>query len=407
MDRFAHRKATRRLQFVDSTGAPLQNARLHATLTQHKFLFGAGVFDALEVVDDTLPEDRREAARSLLASWLALFRFGTLPFYWGRYEPQEGHTDAARMEKAVDWLLAQGVTLKGHPLCWHTNTVHWLLEKPLEEALALQLARITRDVGAFRGRIDMWDVINEVVIMPIFDKEDNAITRICRKLGRVEMVRQVFGAARAANPGATLLLNDFNVSPDYLRLWEDCLAAGIDIDALGIQSHQHQGFWGLEKLDTVLTRFESVGKPIHFTENTLLSGHLMPAHHEDLNDYRIPEWPTTPEGEDRQARELLEMVDFLFARPSVEAFTVWCMIDGRWLGAPAGLLRKDGSKKPAYDALAQRLGRDWHTDTDLVTDDHGRAELAGYKGDYALTLGARQGCLALDAGEDIITVTMA
>ncbi len=57
----------------------------------------------------------------------------------------------------------------------------------------------------------MWDVINEVVIMPIFDKYDNGITRICREIGRIPMVRMVFDAAREAGPHATLLLNDFDM----------------------------------------------------------------------------------------------------------------------------------------------------------------------------------------------------
>ncbi len=33
---------------------------------------------------------------------------------------------------------------------------------------------------------------------------------------------------------------------------------------------------------------------MHFTETTLVSGHEMPGHIEDLNDYQIPDWPSTP-----------------------------------------------------------------------------------------------------------------
>ena len=42
----------------------------------------------------------------------------------------------------------------------------------------------------------MWDVINEVVIMPEFDKYDNAVTRICKEYGRLNLVKEVF-----AKPG--------------------------------------------------------------------------------------------------------------------------------------------------------------------------------------------------------------
>src|SRR5690606_17780328 len=147
-----------------------------------------------------------------------------------------------------------------------------------------QVDRIKRDMSEFAGLIDMWDVINEVVIMPVFDKYDNGITRLCREIGRIPMVRIVFDAARHANPHATLLLNDFDMSSAYECLIEGVLEAGIRIDALGLQSHMHQGYWGEEKPLDVLDRFSRYGLPIHFTETTLVSGHLMPPEIVDLND---------------------------------------------------------------------------------------------------------------------------
>ena len=51
---------------------------------------------------------------------------------------------------------------------------------------------------------------------------------------------------------------------------------------------------GLEKLGVILKRFEKFGLPLHFTENTLVSGHIMPPDIVDLNDYQIPEWHTAP-----------------------------------------------------------------------------------------------------------------
>ena len=62
------------------------------------------------------------------------------------------------------------------------------------------------------------------------------------------------------------------MSADYEHLIEDCLDAGIRIDALGLQSHMHQGYWGVEKTLGILERFARFGLPIHFTETTLVSG---------------------------------------------------------------------------------------------------------------------------------------
>ena len=158
---------------------------------------------------------------------------------------------------------------------------------------------------------------------------------------------------------------------------------------------------GADRLGEVLRRFEGFGLPLHFTENTLVSGHLMPGHIVDLNDYQAPEWPTTPEGEARQAREWEEMLRLLFDHPSVEAVTGWDFTDGCWLGAPSGLLTADNRPKPAYRALERLIHEEWHTECDVTTDENGCARVCGYKGAYTLSDGTREASLRLekDGGE--------
>ena len=242
----------------------------------------------------------------------------------------------------------------------------------------------------------MWDVINEAVIMPIFNKYDNGITRICKQMGRIPLIRQVFAAAREANPHATLLINDFNTSIAYEILIEGCLEAGIPIDVIGIQSHQHQGYWGIEKTQEVLNRFSHFGLPIHFTENTIISGKLMPPEIVDLNDHQVKEWPTTPEGEERQAREIIQLYETLFADPLVESITSWSAVDGKWLKAPAGLLREDNSSKPSYDELLRLIKSEWWTNTTVVTDQYGQAEVTGVRGDYQALYNGQKAEFKLD-----------
>ena len=298
---------------------------------------------------------------------------------------------------AAQWFADRGCEVKGHPLCWHTVTADWLMALSDDEIVEAQLARIRREVTEFAGVIDAWDVVNEVVIMPIFAKYDNGISRMSRALGRVGMVRATFDAARAANPDATLLLNDFDVSAEYERLVEDCLEAGIRIDALGIQSHMHQGYWGEARTQDVLERFDRFGLPIHFTENTLVSGRLMPPKFVDLNDYQVDDWPSTPEGEARQADEIVRHYRTLLAHPGVAAITWWGFPDGGWLNAPTGLIRVDGSSKPAYAALQRLVKGDWWLPpTTMVTDDVGTLRFSGFLGDYGLSSGADEATFRLE-----------
>ena len=400
---YEHRKARAVLRVLDGQGRPVANAHLHLDQKSHDFLFGCGAFDAIpytnEKKGDPFLGDRME-------KWLRLFNYGTLPFYWGRYEPEEGKPAFENRMNAARFLTGRGVRLKGHPLCWHTVCADWLMQYDDKTILDKQLERIHRDVTAFAGVIDIWDVINEVVIMPEFDRYDNAVTRICKRYGRVPLVKEVFEAAKAANPKALLLINDFNLSDRYAELIRDCLDAGVPIGAIGLQTHQHQGYMGVEKLEEVLRRFEGFGLPLHFTENTLVSGHLMPGHIVDLNDYQVPEWPTTPEGESRQAREWTEMLGLLFEHPQVEAVTAWDFTDGCWLGAPSGLLAADNREKPAYRALEGLIRGDWRSEGDIVTDENGCARVEGFKGMYTLTDGTRVTDFHLCADTQGIEVVM-
>ena len=403
-DSFRHRKATAQVRVLKADGSPAAGQQVQIDQVSHQFLFGCGAFDAVAMMK-TQDEKRHAFLRERMEKWLGLFNYGTLPFYWGRYEPAEGQTAFVETMAAAKWLRETGVQVKGHPLCWHTACAPWLMQYSNEEILRRQLARIHRDVTAYKGVIDMWDVINEVVIMPVFDKYDNAITRICKEKGRITLVKEVFAAAKESNPDTVLLINDFNTSVSYEILLEGLLEAGVPISAIGIQSHQHQGYWGLEKLNDVLGRFSRFGLPIHFTENTLISGEIMPAHIVDLNDWQVDSWPSTPEGEERQARQIAEMYSTLFAHPLVEAITTWDFNDGCWLKAPSGFVREDNSEKPSYHALQKLIHQDWETHETLMTDSEGQLSFTGFKGDYTLTLNGQKRTLTLDQDRtDTLTI---
>jgi GH35 family endo-1,4-beta-xylanase len=363
-------------------GRPLPDTVVTVEQRRHAFPFGNIGFDLVGITDS---DDLHRRAGPLLN----LFNAVTLPFYWGRYEPRPGATDARRLAATAGWLIERGVVVKGHPLVWHTVQPPWLLELSLDEVELLQRKRIRDIVGEFAGLIDVWDAINEAVIMPVFDNGDNAITRLALARGRIHMVRMAFAEARAANPAATLVLNDFDLSSAYECLIEGVLEAGVPVDAIGLQTHMHQGYLGEEYLGRVLDRFARYGLPLHLTETTLVSGHLMPADIVDLNDYQIPDWPTTPEGEARQADEIVRHYRCLVGHPAVASITYWGLRDeGAWLGAPAGLIRADGTPKPAYTALCALIKDEWWLrPTELRTDADGRVSVRGFFGDYTVSCG--------------------
>ncbi|MGP4978152.1 endo-1,4-beta-xylanase [Brachybacterium tyrofermentans] len=393
----AHRRTASSIRITDPTGRPLPGSRVRVRQTAHAFGFGNIAFDLVEWKGGApSAEDHRvieffggtlvPEPQALADDWLELFNLAILPFYWRGFEPQQGRRDTDRLLRTAQWLQEQGVQVKGHPLVWHTLTPHWLLDLDDAGVEAAIRDRIQQLVTDFTGTIDLWDAINEAVILPVFTAENNAVTRLAQSKDRLGMVKMAFEAAREANPTARLVINDFDLSESYEQLLEECLDAGVQIDAIGLQTHMHKGYRGEEQIWNVLERFSRFDLPLQLTETTLLSGELMPSHIGDLNDYIVEDWPSTPEGEERQADELVRHVRNVVAHPATESLTYWGITDrGSWLGAPSGLLRADGSRKPSFDALHALLTQEWwHQEEELVADDAGMIQVDGIAGDYRI-----------------------
>lgn len=392
----AHRTGSALVTLVGPGGEALTDREVVVEQRSHSFGFGNIGFDFL---DD----------RSAAEPWLRLFNQATLPFYWGRFEPRRGETDRERLHATASWLVEQGVRIKGHPLVWHTVQPDWLLDVgDVDEVERILRAHVREVVTDFADVIDLWDAINESVIMPVFANGRNAITPLAAARGRAHMLRLAFEEARAANPAATLVINDFDLSPAYERVIEEALADGLAIDAIGLQTHMHQGYRGEEAVLATVDRFARFGLPLQLTETTFVSGRLMPPEIEDLNDYQVDSWPTTPDGELRQADDMERHYRSLFGHPAVESITYWGFSDaGAWLGAPSGLVRADGSPKPSYAALERLIrGEWWVAPTVVRTDADGRVRVEGCAGGYAVTAGDRVAEFGLRAGERSAPVTL-
>ncbi|MHC4425475.1 MAG: endo-1,4-beta-xylanase [Planctomycetota bacterium] len=362
-----HRKGNIVLRLTGPGGKSLQSGlAVKIEQRKHEFLFGCNIF---KLGRCRTPEDNAAYEKR----FAALLNFATLPFYWWNYERRQGKD---RTDQIIRWCKAHNVTTKGHPLAWNWADPPWLTDEP-ETAMQAQFKRIARCARRFKNDIDIWDVVNEATHYdrPACKERSPILTEAIRRMGIGAYVRGAFKAARKANPKATLLINDYRTDPAYpekviSQLLDD---AGQPLyDVIGIQSHMHGKYWGAKKAWEVCEEFAKFGKPLHFTETTVVSG--------PKTDQG---WLTTVEGERRQAEHVAEFYRVLFSHPAVEAVTWWDFTDqNAWQRAPAGLVRADMTPKPAYNELERLIRGEWWTETKTTVEAGGKTRLRGFFGQY-------------------------
>ncbi len=376
-----HRTGEVELKLVDSEGRPVaEGLEVRIEQQHHAFLFGCNIFK--------LGRCRTEADnREYEKRFAELLNFATLPFYWWSYERERGKPDHERTERILRWCGEHRITAKGHPLAWNFVDPKWLPKDP-ERAMTLQYARIGECARRFRGRMPLWDVVNEATHYdrPELKQRAPTLTAAISKTGVAGYLLGAFRAAREADPGARLIINDYRTDADYER---KVISVLVDengkplYDVIGIQSHQHGGAWTVRRIWDVCERFARFGKPLHFTETTFLSGRTGWELKRKEPGFT---WPSTPEGERRQAREAARFYTVLFSHPAVEAITWWDFSDqGAWQGAPAGLIRADMTPKPAYLELKRLIREKWWTRTSAKTTAGGSVSFHGTFGGYKVS----------------------
>jgi endo-1,4-beta-xylanase len=358
----------------DAHGRPVPNAHVHIAMTRHAFLFGANIFNLS-------PQDTSPIQLAYQKRFADLFNYATLPFYWGAFEPQQDHPDYERLDAMTRWCIAHGITPKGHPLVWHQVWPSWA-PKDAAAAIPLLHKRVTDLVTHYRGQIHYWDAVNEANSPDTNTGEGAWI----QQDGAATVVGTVLGWARAAGRGAddTFTYNDYNTGYENVALLTQLQQRGELPDVIGIQSHMHDGVWPMTKVWRVCQRFAAFGIPLHFTEITVLSG---PKRVHDSNGPAATDWLTTPDGEAAQAQYVTQFYTLLFSHPSLHAITWWDLSDlNAWQGAPAGLLRKDMTPKPAYTALMTLIHKTWWTNEIGRTDKNGRDTVHAFYGNYKITV---------------------
>jgi GH35 family endo-1,4-beta-xylanase len=364
----------------DSSGRPVAGAVVRIQQRGHEFLFGCIGFDMIWRRESYNPDVWKRR-------FSELFNFAVFPFYWARYERQPGVTMQEVTLDAVKWCRANGITTKGHPLVWTnpSGVPKWVQELSPEQSEARMLERVKRDVRAFAGHIDIWDVVNEPIHCRAW-KNVEARAYIKEPIEAVaDYVDKAFRAARQANPKAHLILNEFYTiaRPEdrerFYQLVVELKKRGTPISGLGVQAHEPREEWfPPEEVWATLERYAEFGYPLHITEYIPQSGGK-----EITGGWRQGAWT-----EEAQAEYAEQFFRLCFGHPAVVSVNWWGFTDQRiWLPG-GGLLDKDYNPKPVYNRLKTLIHDEWKTRVDARTGEDGRVAFRGFCGSYDVTVQA-------------------
>jgi endo-1,4-beta-xylanase len=253
-------------------------------------------------------------------------------------EPQRGRFSFGPADRVVQHAQARGMKVRGHSLLWHSGQPGWLqsLTGPaLREAM---LNHVTQVAAHFRGQVVSWDVVDEAFADTGGRRRDSNFQRTGD-----DWIEAAFRAARAADPGAKLCYNDYNVedwasqkTQAVYAMVRDFKQRGVPIDCVGLQSHFGFGIPYPASYRTTLSSFAALGVDVEISQLDVVGSGV-----EQAGTYR-------------------RVVEDCLAVARCTSITVWGVRDtDSWRSSGTPLLFDGaGNPKAAYDAvLAALTGR--------------------------------------------------
>lgn len=205
--------------------------------------------------------------------------------------PREDEYNFANFDKFVDFCEENGITARGHTLVWHSQVPQWFFEDGGQSASAeLLLERlhdhITTIVTRYKGRVNTWDVVNEV-IADDFGLRQSEWYRIIGDYDgdgdKYDFIEQAFIWAHEADPDARLIINDYSLESSTdkaIRMYtavKTMLEEGVPIDGVGFQMHIGNGSNpdSMEENFRIIARLKDI-KPDFIIEVTELDVNCYP-----------------------------------------------------------------------------------------------------------------------------------
>lgn len=258
-------------------------------------------------------------------------------------QPEEGRWFFDDADRLVALGQKNKQAIIGHCLVWHSQLPRWFTvdengndvsPEVLKERMRTHIHTV---MSRYKGKIHGYDVVNEA----FNDNGTYRNSKFYQILGK-DFIRLAFEYAAEADPDAQLYYNDYSMHlpkkcDAVVELVKELKAAGIRIDAVGMQGHMGMEGPSVEEFETSINKLAGVGVKVMVTEWDI-SILPSPYHHtganladrfrysEEMDPYRqgVPaevqaEWDA----------RVLEMFDlFLKYSDVIDRVTVWGLSDG-------------------------------------------------------------------------------
>ena len=341
----------------DAKGKPVKGATVQARLVDPEFIWASAVSAPYMANDDSISKIYKRHI-------LELFNAVTIGNHlkWGTWRDLKRREDA---KKAMDWILANNLRLRGHNLVWPGRKFTPGPFNKMQDfgpSFSDTIRRHIKDiVTATKGKVYGWDVINEIM----HEKDYFNV------MPRTEAA-EWFKLARQYDPGATLYINEYSMlnnvaSPkniqNYLAIIKELQGYGAPIDAIGVQGHV--GRQPRDPVDVLsdLDMFKSTGLPVQITEF-------------DIN---------SPD-EELQADYTRDFLIACYSHPVVDGFTMWGFWQSDHWKPDAAMYRKDWTPKPNAAEWKKLVLNEWRTNVKQTSEGNGEVTARGHFGKYEITV---------------------
>ncbi len=251
---------------------------------------------------------------------------------WGSVQPtaNSGFNWAA-LDAIYDYAQRTGIIFKEHTFVWGP-------QQPSGTLTEMQVRTWMEQFCTRYPNTALIDVVNE----PPPHTEPDYVNAIGGGTDTSwQWIINAFNWAREYCPNAILILNDYNNIewPDqnqhFIDIANAIKAAGAPIDAVGAQAHGLSEMVSTQTMKELLTKLHNdTGLPVYITEYDI-----------DLSN------------DQAQLDKYQQHIPFFLDTEWIHGITLWGWIHGQTWVPDSGIIRADGTPRPAMTWLMETLGR--------------------------------------------------